>query len=211
MQDCRNLSTHSVELFKSITKDNPIYRYLEVYLLKPESIDSITKALLDLSADIRKNVPIILNDLRDYMMLRVEEHFQALGTQFKTQVIALKNSSIRSKIKFISKNWKDIAVHNKQLPAMYSTDHTQDCEHFVSKPMKRLGRDIEELDRSELKVAYVSDYWKAKHRLLLEFLDDLQKPLVAGRFGMKYVNRKIHDIDVFEQIPFVKKDMTPEM
>lgn len=198
-----------IELFKQVTKDNPILKYLKVYISAPEAIDSLNKNIFYLSSQIKKNIPIVLNDLRDYLVERLDENLEANAGELKASAISMNNALIDARVQFISKNWKALSENKLKVPKSYTEDPISYTENFAKPALIRMNDEIDKMDKANSKLTYVSDYWKLRGRKTLNFLKDIPVPLHKGKYGLKHVLQSYRGADItkfskYERIPYIK-------
>lgn len=193
---------------KAITRDNKCCDFLGLYLQNPAFIDGISMKIVMVNKDLLSNLPIILNDLRDYLVSRQDQVLDAQASHFKTSVVSLQCASTDFKTDFISKNWAKVAKKEVQVPEVVKELKQQDIQQmFPLIDHNRLLAEIEEMDQGRLKLTHISDYWKTRIRHTAQYLEDLKQPLPEGKFGVKLIPPKIKKMladNSHEKIPFVR-------
>lgn len=201
-----------LERLKELSKDNIICDYLDTYLANPDLIDSIPLEIFDMNKDFLLNVPIILNDLKEYLILRQEEVLDAQAGQLKSAALALQNIHTEFKTNFISKNWVKVSRKHIELPNMIEEFKPERIQkYFPLNKHNRLLLDMKEIEDSKLRLNRMSDYWKLRVQQTAEFLGELHKPLPQGKFGTRFIPPKIKkmvDENTYERIPYVKPTRT---
>lgn len=171
---------------------------LGLYLEKPELIDSITLDLFELHHDLYKNIPIILNDIKEYLVSKATELLDKSSGTFKSQVLELKEATARYKTGFISKNWTKLSKGLIQQPEVSEIDFHHIEKMFPLKRQNEILREMEEIEEvKKLKFNYVNDYWKNRNRITSEFVADLSKNPSESKYGSK--NLTFNSIKLLEK------------
>lgn len=193
---------------RDVTKDNISCEFLSPFIQSIGSVDSISMKIFMVNKDIIHNLPIILNDLKEYLMKRQDEILESEASKFKGTVMELQNASTDFKTTFISTHWYLVAKKRISVPDVIKEVKPADIQNFF--PMiqhLRLLNDLDKMEEGKLKLTHMSDYWKTRIKHTAEFLGELHKPLPHGKYGTKFIPpriKKMVENNTYERIPYIK-------
>lgn len=193
---------------RDVTKDNICCEFLSPFIQSIGSVDSISMKIFMVNKDIIHNLPIILNDLKEYLMKRQDDILHSEASNFKGTVMELQNASTDFKTTFISNHWSLLAKKRISVPDVVKEVKPVDIQNFFPLTQHlRLVNDMDQMDESKLKLTHMSDYWKTRIRHTAEFLGELHKPLPLGKYGTKFIPPRIKKMianNTCERIPYIK-------
>lgn len=201
-----------LQQLKEATKDNIICDFLKPYVEDPRLIALIPSEIFDDNKEFLCNLPIVLNELRDFLLERQGEVLEAQACELKSAAVAAHNAHTNVKTEFISKNWVEVSRKVTKVPKLIEEFKPERIQKYFPLTMhNRLLADLDKLEDSRLKLNRMSDYWKQRIQTTAEFLGDLHKPLEQSKFGNKFVKPKVRQMiedNIYEKIPFVKPILT---
>ena len=190
-----------------LTKENQDCYVLAPYFSNPEKIDTITESIFSENKTIVKNLPIILSDMKEYLLQRLEEFHDLQSSDLKSAVVSFANSCVEFRSGFISKNWTKVAKRQIEVPHVQEITSADLQAFFRTKRAQLLQINLERLSDSKIGLGHMSDFNKVRGQKNIEWINDLPVPLPKGKYGNKHINPVVQamiDNNAVERIPYVR-------
>lgn len=195
-----------MELFKNATRDNMIVDMLSIYIENPSLIPSITTSIFELYKETIQNVPIMLADLKEFLVKRHDDNLDRQAFTYKSRILSLDNAVTDFKTEYISKKWHSISRGIVKGPQLTDLESLSAKDYFPNTYERRLMQNIKEIDETNANLDLVSDYWKIRCQHTTDFLTDLRRPLPHGEASKHLPNyvQALLKKNQYERIPYIK-------
>lgn len=170
---------------RSITRNNICCELLDVYLDNPEIIGTIQTTLFDLRKDLILNLPMILNDLKEYILKSDMKVLDRMSGSLKSSLYQLKRMRQDYRTEYLTTRFYPILKKRIELPLVPIPDEGSISEMFPTIGTERVLGQLQELDMKGLPADYVSDYWKERVQTTIDYTKDLGVPLPKGKYGLE--------------------------